>query len=891
MSPPAPNSGFSAAAAEGGATAATGAPASTTAPSAKIRSCVICRSRKVRCNKDPSGCSNCRRGGVPCTYPSADRPPRWARRLERLAAGHAAAGSQVSQAPSPEAEQVMDRLRGLEALVKELTVQLEQARSSGGSSGAGSPEQEANHVKHSHLRPSMATSNVDQKFGRLVLSDASQSRYVSSAFWTRVNDELDGLKMEAEGLAAGDSDTSDDEASPGKTPSTLELERTPSERHAFMFGHNLNPSASDPDEFHPLPSQVPFLLDVFSENVNSILQIVHMPTVRALARTSRGKETSRLTSGSQALLFSIYYAGVTSMEEDDVMQNFGCSKTHLNLKYRLGLEHALAGADFLNVPDLVSVQAFAIFLFLARRHDSPRFVWMLTGLVVRMAQALGLHRDGSRFEHLTPFEVEMRRRVWWALCLLDLRASEDQGTDLTIAIGSFDTKFPANINDADIDVKTRETPMERVGMTDMSIVVAHCEIIDLMRRMTAPSIKDGPAPLEEQKLLLKEMHERLDDRYLQHASEAEHGSTIYWVVIASIRTAISKMTLITHFPALFSSPYQHFSDEIRDQLLVAAIEVAEHNHALNNEYAARSWRWIFQTYSHWHAIVYILTEVSRRPWSATAERAWLALQSPWLIPAQGKMHKNMRVWIPLRALTAKARKHRDAELARLRADPRAAQQLDTEDHNKPVPTSPSLAPGATEASVAMYRERWHEVLRTSTSGLGPETTNRQKTEAATPPSAAYGAVSVPHNKLAPNIGNHTLASSASLPQSYPPPKLGGLPDQASQEWTEPYPSNDPAFHSQTHSLPYSTTGILESHHAGLLGWLWADDAFPHTTTNNVRDISIPMEEVAPAKNVPAFSDHSNINTNPMELDFDPVTIDPNTMDWFHWVETAKGAEL
>jgi Fungal specific transcription factor domain len=102
------------------------------------------------------------------------------------------------------------------------------------------------------------------------------------------------------------------------------------------------------------------------------------------------------------------------------MRDFGCKKADLSLKYRLGLEHALAKADFLNVPDLVTVQAFAIFLFLVRRYKSPTYVWMMTGLVIRIGQALGLHRGGSHFKNFTPYEAEIRRRVWWALCALDI---------------------------------------------------------------------------------------------------------------------------------------------------------------------------------------------------------------------------------------------------------------------------------------------------------------------------------------------------------------------------------------------------------------------------------------------------------------------------------------
>lgn len=124
--------------------------------------------------------------------------------------------------------------------------------------------------------------------------------------------------MDTRGLASDDSDSSEDETTPGKSPSSQELERTPSDRHAFLFRHSLSPPTHDLREFHPLPSQIPFLLDVFSENVNFICQIVHIPTVTKMVRDLRGSDAARLTPSNEALLFSIYYAAITSMEEDDV---------------------------------------------------------------------------------------------------------------------------------------------------------------------------------------------------------------------------------------------------------------------------------------------------------------------------------------------------------------------------------------------------------------------------------------------------------------------------------------------------------------------------------------------------------------------------------------------
>jgi hypothetical protein len=123
--------------------------------------------------------------------------------------------------------------------------------------------------------------------------------------------------MDSHDMAENESESSEDEASSEKSPPTLELERTPTERHAFLFRHNMDPSNLSNLQFHPLPSQIPFLLEVFSENVNFIIQAVHLQTVTSMIRDLRGDMT-RLTPVNEALMFSIYYAAITSMEEDDV---------------------------------------------------------------------------------------------------------------------------------------------------------------------------------------------------------------------------------------------------------------------------------------------------------------------------------------------------------------------------------------------------------------------------------------------------------------------------------------------------------------------------------------------------------------------------------------------
>ena len=119
-------------------------------------------------------------------------------------------------------------------------------------------------------------------------------------------------------MANDDFDDSEEEPWPETQIPTQELDRAPFERSSFLFRHNLMPRAPDLHEFQPLPSQIPFLLDVFSENVNVFARVVHIPSISRMVRDVRGVGIARLSPSNEALLFAIYYAAIISMEEDDV---------------------------------------------------------------------------------------------------------------------------------------------------------------------------------------------------------------------------------------------------------------------------------------------------------------------------------------------------------------------------------------------------------------------------------------------------------------------------------------------------------------------------------------------------------------------------------------------
>ncbi|EGO53307.1 hypothetical protein NEUTE1DRAFT_92483 [Neurospora tetrasperma FGSC 2508] len=733
------------------------------------RSCVTCRRRKVRCDKHMP-CSNCRRAQIPCIFPAPGRAPRRPRPKDPNA---------PSKQPSSERElELMKRLRKLEGIVEELSGQIELEAVRHPFSSSNSPEGTGGHDADGHATgatragdkpgtpngsnlgknsPSTGTgmgtdksgaqglqtqlnrppfgplrrisSDIHKQFGRLVLNEKGVTRYVSSGFWSAINDELDEIRRETIECGQHDSDVSDDEAS----PESVDQPVSHSDHQSFIFGYR----SADVDlrPLHPLPSQIPFMWQVFQENVDPILKVLHVPSMTKTIRHARNNMDS-LTPSTEALMFAIYYSAVASMDKDEAKMNFGAEKDYLVQQYRFALEQALARANFTTTPDITLAQAFLLFLILVRRQDDTRFAWTLTGLLIRISQALGLHRDGTNFPNISPFEVEMRRRIFWAVCILDLRSAEDQGTDLTLVDRTFDTQLPLNVNDSDISPDMKDFPESRDGPTDMTFSLIRYEICTVARRLhTASSAMapvcpgDAATSLEEREEMLADLHKRVEEKYLRDRSCLDNP--MYWVAANIARVLVAKMTLIIYQPVLFPGPdNEELSDELRERLFNSAIEVFETNHILNTDPRTKPWRWLFQTYTQWPAVAYLLIEVSHKAWGPASERAWGALNSVYTAPKEYELEKlasHTAVWLPIKKMYFKAKRHREAETARLRANPQAAMQLELEDQSRPAPTTFGALSVTEEISITVARERWRKLVNAPPLPVEPVPPPRQPT--------------------------------------------------------------------------------------------------------------------------------------------------------------------
>lgn len=121
--------------------------------------------------------------------------------------------------------------------------------------------------------------------------------------------------------------------------------------------------------------------------------------------------------------------------------------------------HSLDLVD-VNHPVKGTIEAQSILLHAAPlfdRKDTTR-TWLTAGDVVRLAMRMGYHRDPSQYSDLSPFEGEMRRRVWNFIYQTDLLFSFQLGLPPAVRAQEYDTKITHNIYEEQLDMGITTAP-------------------------------------------------------------------------------------------------------------------------------------------------------------------------------------------------------------------------------------------------------------------------------------------------------------------------------------------------------------------------------------------------------------------------------------------------
>ena len=234
-------------------------------------------------------------------------------------------------------------------------------------------------------------------------------------------------------------------------------------------------------DFLPSKQAADRLLMHYWYSVHPITRVVHRPSFEkryALFWNELAAGIEPLGS-LQAVVFAMMFSGIVSMSEEAVVQYFGVTKRAMEENFLAGTETALTRANLMRTTKVETLQAFVMYMIPLSRDYVSRAQSAICGLAIRLAECIGLHRDGT-INGLNPIETHVRRLVWYQLCFLDIRTSEVQGPRPGIRKEEFDTKYPLNVNDNELELS--DCPPESARRwTEMTFSIMRMECTEMYR--------------------------------------------------------------------------------------------------------------------------------------------------------------------------------------------------------------------------------------------------------------------------------------------------------------------------------------------------------------------------------------------------------------------------
>lgn len=714
---------------------------STTAgPEVHALSCVNCRQRKVKCAKTYP-CPHCVRGGLECIFPSRkkDRAPRRSKNhelLNRLAKLEAIVGQAdpaliartAAPAPAP----------ATAPSPSSLSAHRQQQTSREVDGGGGGVEGQA---RDAQKRPSVTepTSKNDPA-----------AKYVSGEFWANLSTEVEGIKAALDQPSESDDDDGYEDGSEDASPESggggQGAHSSPSTYIASpaIFG-NAHAAGAAEALRHPPPERIKKLRELYFRNVDPLIKILHRPTIeREFDVFMINPEDNPLSRSTEALYFAMYFAAVTSLQPEDCRQQLGEDRGPLAVQYRQAVELALARADYLNNTSLESLQALTLYDTCLRNHAESRASWALLALVYRLAQAMGLHRDGTG-SAFPPYEAEMRRRLWSQLVVLDVRAAQDRGSEPMVREDDVNTMAPTNVDDAAFHRGT-SVPVPQLaveGPTDFtfSLCTYRCSSLflyihtprtrfakssssssflnDQQQQQQQEPLPGGVPPPQMTQTSEEDIVARIKALEAQFVAPAAahpgHYPAALAAAVVRLTTLIFWLTIQYPFRVRQPAALAHRPRVSREHMLQAAVAVIElqafgpavAGSGLDPADARARFQWWQDGYVQWHPLAVALAELCVQTEGPLADRAWRTVDR--VFPAwRHKVADERRgaLWRPIRKLHRRARERRaEAQLRRLRIDAGEDPAAPPAPPPPPPPTTAAPAPTVPAATTTTTEQQ------------------------------------------------------------------------------------------------------------------------------------------------------------------------------------------
>lgn len=576
-----------------------------------INSCLECRKRKLKCSKTSPSCINCVKSGRDCLYigPRLDEASQLRlaeikekqgsleRQLERDVAKSTTSKSVLQQRIlADELDDDYDDERNLEATPL-VALDLTYEDDADGADGADDMID---------LGIQIGKMRITERIGGL-------SR-------PRISEEIStGLSGQQGQRHGGFDNMSDAGASDISMPDFLR----PGSQYlvptsGFFFGQVV---VDQPSILQFLPPRVSGdrLMRQYYTSVHPIAPCTHRPSLELTYATfwdeiEAGFEPRPST---QAVVFAAMFSGAVSMDED--LGGYPNGNWIASLK--MGTETALSKANFLRTTKVETMQAFIMYMLPLCRAEVSRAHSVLVGAAVRMAECMGLHRDGEAYG-LTPLETHVRRLIWHQLCFLDIRTCEAQGPKPVIRREDYDTKLPLNCNEDDL-THAAVSPESADCWTTNTLALIRFEISEMMRTiwLDRRRLENRKTTLTAVLTKIENFRRRMSEKY-DHLLHVAQPLQRYAKCVMYLLTYRLHVMMLHPYHANAANP---MPPRLSSLLITSGIMIVELAIQLETNAFCRPWAWYLGAYFQYQIALLLATEVYFRPKSRDAERIWACL--------------------------------------------------------------------------------------------------------------------------------------------------------------------------------------------------------------------------------------------------------------------------
>lgn len=261
-----------------------------------------------------------------------------------------------------------------------------------------------------------------------------------------------------------------------------------------------------------------------------------------------------------------------------------------------------------------------------RDSYSCETLFIFSGVAIRLARKMGLHRDGSSLG-LSVFETEMRRRIWWNLVHMDFRTAEVLGTRPSLDLACGNTKLPLNIEDEDIHPNMADPPLERNGITCITPCLIKCEILECLRKLSTAhfgetrwdALSSPDVKLTKKDITISRIEDHLEAKYLRYC---DPSSTLDTFVSIMIRSIVCRMKLFAHNPRHFAKSPSEVPISERNIVFTNATKLLEYVLLLKSGHnGIDRYMWLGMTFL-WNSMLYLLIEVRYRKTGPEVDSSW-----------------------------------------------------------------------------------------------------------------------------------------------------------------------------------------------------------------------------------------------------------------------------